>query len=124
MRYRKLTPATATDPGGDYVFGQGGQNFYVNSPTMVAQEILTTLRLMQGEWYLNLQAGVPYYQQIIGYGTQGLYDEIIKSAVLGVPGVVSILAYNSQLNRVTRALTVTMTVQTAYGPATVTTPMN
>lgn len=111
MRYR------VRDANGDYSFGQGSQNFLVNSQATVAQAILTALNLDQGEWFLDQTAGVPYFSGVLGYGTQGIYDSILKAAVLSVQGVVSVINYSSNLNRTTRQLSVSMLVETQFGQA-------
>jgi hypothetical protein len=100
--------------GGDYSFGRGSQEFLVNSPATVAQAILTALLLHQGEWFLDLTAGVPYDTQILGFGTTSLYDAAIKNAILGVQGVLSILSYSSSLDA-QRNLKVDVRVDTIYG---------
>lgn len=114
MRYRALTAT------GDYSFGLGPSEFLVNTPATVAQAVLTALLLHQGEWFLNITAGMPWETQVLGYGTQTLYDAAIKSAILGVEGVKQILNYNSSLNTKTRNLTVNVTIDTIYGEATIT----
>ena len=114
MRYRTL------DANGDYVFGHGPGEFLVNSSAAVAQAVLTDLLLHRGEWFLDTTIGMPWETQVLGYGTQSLYDSAIKTEVLGVQGVLAILSYSSSLNRVTRQLTVSMTISTVYGTATLT----
>jgi hypothetical protein len=121
MRYRKvqgfgLGPAV---DGGDYTFGQGQNNFWVNNPTTVAQAILTALLLHLGEWFLNKQVGMPWETQVLGFGTQSLYDAAIKNCVLGVQGVQSIVTYSSNLDAETRKLTVSMIVNTIYGQVSI-----
>lgn len=112
------------DANGDYTFGRSLGNFWVNSAAGVAQLIETTLRLGQGEWFLDQTAGTPYAQDILGTGKQSLYDQAIKAVVLGVQGVVSISNYASAL--VDRKLTVSMDVLTIYSetPVSVTTSAN
>lgn len=103
---------------GDYTFGRGGQNYLVNSPSMVAQLIYTALMLFLGEWFLNTAAGTPWMTEVIGVGTSAAYDTAIRSRILGVPGVKSILSYNSSL--VGTTLTISgVEVDTLYGAATV-----
>lgn len=109
MRYRSLTSS------GDYTFGHGPTEFLVNSPATVAQAVTTALLLHQGEWFLDVTAGMPWETQVLGYGTQSLYDSAIKATILGVEGVQSIVSYSSSLNRATRALTVNVTLNTIYG---------
>lgn len=100
---------------GDYSYGQGGANYLVDSREAVAQEVQTTLLLFQGEWFLDITAGVPWFTQVAGVGTIPIYDQIIKEAILNVEGVTAIAKYSSTLNRVTRSLNVSVTINTQFG---------
>ncbi len=111
MIYRKLTSS------GDYVFGKGAGNFLSNSPETVAQAIKTALLLMQGEYFPDVTAGVPYDAKILGARTKGTYDAALQSAILGVQGVTGIASWQSDVDPATRMATVTCTVDTAYGQA-------
>jgi hypothetical protein len=111
MRVRALSPT------GDFVFGNGVQNYIANSPQAVAQCVYTALRLLQGEWFLDTSAGVPWLTEVVGFGTGSVYDTIIQNAILGVQGVESIVTYSSSL--VDAVLTVAATVATIYGNASV-----
>ena len=108
MRVRALTPT------GDMSFGQSSVNFFVDVPRAVAQCIQTTLKLWQGEWFIDQSAGVPWAQNVLGKNTAGYYDLVIQHAITGVPGVVNLVSYSSSLDRATRALTVRVTVNTLY----------
>jgi hypothetical protein len=83
MRYRQLSPT------GDYTFGNGQNNFYIDSPTAVAQAVLTTLKLIYGEWYLNTTEGVPYFTGILGYENQITADATIQNQILNVQAIIS-----------------------------------
>jgi hypothetical protein len=109
MRYR---PLSAT---GDYTFGRP---FLANSPECVAQAILTRLKLWRGEFFLDTTDGTAYLGGVLGkpYGNP---DAIIKQRILATPGVVSITSYASSMDGNTRTLTVTATVETLYGAATI-----
>ena len=115
MRYRALTAS------GDYSFGLGPSEFLVDSPATVAQAVLTALLLHQGEWFLDVTVGMPWETQVIGYGTQSLYDSAIKNEMLGVQGVQSIVSYSSSLDRSTRHLVVNAILDTIYGQTSVST---
>jgi hypothetical protein len=108
------------DANGDYTFGQGSANFFVNSPQGVAQAVETRLLLWEGEWFLDQTLGTPYAQEILGYGTETLYDLAIQARILGTPGVVAINDYTSAVNSSTRQLTITATITTQYSTETVT----
>lgn len=106
---------------GDYTFGQSASNFLANDAAMVAQNIGTRLRLLQGEWFLDVTQGTAYATAILGKGTKLLYDQAIKARILGTVGVNAIISYSSAV--VDRQLEVTATVNTIYGPIIVVTPL-
>jgi|SRR6516162_3153437 len=114
----------ALDANGDYTFGQSAANFLVNSNGAVAQNVQTRLLLWEGEWYLDVSAGTPWLQQILGAHTRPLYDAAIQERVLSTPGVNSIEKYGSALDPATRALAVTMTISTAFGQTAVQISLN
>jgi hypothetical protein len=114
MRYRAL------DANGDYSGGRGSGNFLINSPACVAQSVLTRLKLWQGQWFLDVTEGTPWLQSILGKTTKQAYDLAIRARVLATNGVTGIASYSSTLNTVTRALTVTMTIDTQFGQAVMT----
>jgi len=115
MRYRKL------DANGDYTFGQGSGNFYQDQPEAVAQAVLTRLRLIQGEWFLDITAGTPYNSKVLGAGTIGSYDLAIQDVILNTPGVLSIVDYNSGVNPENRQALINCTIDTKFGKTTVAT---
>lgn len=104
---------------GDYRFGLSDAYFLVNSPEAVAQAIKTRLQLRTGEWFIDLEEGTPYSTQILGKGTQSLYDHAIQERILGTLGVSTITDYSSTLDN-TRKLTVSATVLTIYSDDAVT----
>lgn len=113
MRYRKLSSS------GDYVFGNGGLDYLVNSPETVGQAVLTRLRLRLGEWFMNTSDGTAWQTQILGHHTEGSRDLTIQDRVLGTVNLTRIVEYASQFDPLTRTYKVQMTVDTAYGETTV-----
>ncbi len=109
MKYRTL------DSNGDYVVGQ----FLVNTPEAVAQAVQTRLLLWKGEWFLDTSDGTPWLQDILGHNTN--YDLEIQERILDTPGVNEIVSYSSSVSS-GRALSVTATLNTEYGQATVQLP--
>lgn len=106
MRYRPL------GPGDDYTVSQA---FLVNSPECVAQAIKTRLKLWQGEWFVDTTDGTPYATEVLGVRNSKDPNAAIKQRILGTPGVTAMTAYSSSYDGNTRQLTVTATVDTAYG---------
>lgn len=111
MLYRQL------DANGDYTFGKGGGNFWKDVPDAVAQAVLTRLKLFKGEWHLDITAGTPYEDQILGMGAVATFDAAIKEVILNTPGVNSIVNYISGFNPSTRAVAVALIIDTPYGQA-------
>ncbi|MBN3822360.1 hypothetical protein G3O00_01850 [Burkholderia sp. Ac-20384] len=113
MKYRKQ------DADGDYVFGGGANDFLVNTPEAVAQAVLTRLRLLRGEWFLDTTVGMPWATDVLGKYTSGTYDSAIRQCILGTQGVTEITSYSSSVDPSTRELTVAATITTIYGTTTV-----
>jgi hypothetical protein len=105
--------------GGDMMFGHGGRDFLVDSPTAVAQAVLTRLKLWQGEWYLNLQAGTPWMQRVLGFspGT-GIPDSVVRQRILTTPYVTDMTDYTSSFNSTSRVFAVSCKLYTAFGQVT------
>ncbi len=114
MRYRKLSAT------GDYTFGNGLKNFYVDVPAAVGQAVGTRLKLWLGEWSFDTETGTPYLTGIIGKHGLAEADQTIQGEVGGTTGLTGISAYDSNYNTVARSLSVRMTVETIYGPTVVT----
>jgi len=112
MKYRKLSES------GDYVFGHNKADFFIDVPEAVAQAIETRLLLIEGEWFLDITRGTPYYTKVLGTGTKPQYDLAIQQVILTTPGVESLVEYSSFVNETTRHLTIEATVNTIYGQST------
>ena len=113
MQYRKL------DQDGDMVLGHGEADYLRDSPECVAQAVVTRLRLLTGEWFLDLTEGTPYVPSVLGKHTRETYDAVIRRRVLETEGVREIEEYESLFDGETRKLTVTIRLNTVYGPAAV-----
>lgn len=110
MRYRKLTAT------GDYRFGQGQADFYIDQPEAVAQAVATRLRLQLGDWFLDLTDGMDWRGKVLGNRTAPVRDITIHSRVLATPHLKSMSGYSSGLDPDTRAFRAQFTLDTDYGP--------
>lgn len=113
MKYRRL------DANGDMVMGHGDADYLQDSPGCVAQAVATRLRLLTGEWFLDLQEGIPYAPAVLGKHTKESYDPVIRARILETEGVTAITEYESVFDGETRKLTVNVTIETVYGAASV-----
>ena len=112
MRYRKL------DSNGDYTFGKGNGDFFVNTPEAVAQAVKTRLGLIEGEWFLDNTIGTPYNSKILGAGHVATYDMAIKDVIINTQGVITITEYSSNFDPTIRKAQVNATITTLYGATT------
>ena len=109
MRYRKL------DANGDYMFGRGQNDFWINQPEAVAQWVLTRLMLWQGQWFYDLTEGTAWATEVLGVRTQSTRDVVVRDRVRDTIGVTDIANYASLVNPNTRSFAVAMTLDTAFG---------
>ena len=109
MRYRKL------DINGDFTFGQAQSNFHVNTPEAVAQAVKTRLRLIQGEWFLDISQGTPYSAKILGAGRVATFSSALKRVIAETQGVKEVVRVGAFFNSSTRKASVTATINTIYG---------
>jgi hypothetical protein len=87
---------------GDLVF----ENFdlaLVDNVNQIAQNLAIRLRFIQGEWYLNVFAGIPYYKYFfIKNPNQIQVETFLKDEISGTTGVTQITAFSSDYNGFTR----------------------
>lgn len=126
MRYRKLALMPGTNvfnyTGGDYTFGNGAADFWIDVPDAPAQAALTRMYLFLGDWFLDTSDGTPWNTQVLGHYTRNTRDPAIQSRILGTQGVSAILSYSSNVVRDTRAFTVNCEIDTIYGGVTIPVP--
>ncbi|MGQ1299932.1 hypothetical protein ACT41N_00675 [Acinetobacter baumannii] len=111
MRYRKL------DENGDYSFGQGQNNFHINTPEGVAQAVMTRLKFWVGEWFADTSDGTGWTTDVLGKYTDHLFELMIRQRILGTQSVLRIDSFNSQFNGETRTLSIQSSITTIYGSA-------
>ncbi len=113
MRVRKLTALN------DYSFGNGQLDFFINEPAAVGQVVKTSLLLWLGEWFPDTLVGCPYLQGVLGKYSQANADVVLQDYILQQQGVVDIQNYQSLANPDSRKLSVSLDLDTIYGPTPV-----
>lgn len=82
----------------------------------VAQLALIAVRLFKEEWFLNLDAGMPWFQEILGEKfDEALFRARLTETITAVPGVESIISLVIEFDASTRKATVTMKLRTKFG---------
>lgn len=77
-----------------------------------AQLVRCRLHMFLGEWFLDNTIGVDYIGKVfIKSPNLGQIAALLRGAILGTPGVLSLLSYSQSLNTATRKLTVTCSIK-------------
>lgn len=85
------------------------------------QQVAITLATYRGEWFANINYGVPYLkndnnnEQLMGANRKALLDIAIKNGILTRENIVRLISYESELNNQTRLLTVSFRAETNTG---------
>ena len=108
MRYRKL------DQNGDYSMGHGLSDWLVNTPATVGQAVKTRMSLFAGEWFANVNDGLPL-QAILGFGNLLQCDYAVTQVISNTPGFMDFANYQSYYNQSSRTFMPTATIDTIYG---------
>lgn len=108
-----LTPGSPTF--GDSILSAGDFQL-VTSTTEILQNILQTLKVFLGEWFLDSNLGVDYYGTVLVKNpNQQSIDAIFISQILTVPGVTQLNSYSFTPDYVTRRLKIAFSVLTTTG---------
>lgn len=105
----------ALDENGDWEISGGDLQLIGDGPAIV-QAVQIALEFFQGEWFLDVSAGIPWWQSVmIKNPNPNQLEGIFRSAILAVDGVQAInsltLTYDSQQ----RTLTIDYEIQANVG---------
>lgn len=107
---------------GDILLDADGLHFVAGTAAVV-QAVEFRLFLFKGEWFLNQDIGMPYFEELIGDASKvpGVADRAraaAGAAILDTPGVDKILQLNVKIDRQYRKMTVTWQAQCSFGDTT------
>lgn len=86
--------------------------------TAIAQECRIRLMMFRGEWFLDLDAGIPYYDEILGQKPAAAIEVArleLRATLLEIEGVVEVTRLEVAFEPTTRTLTITWQVRTTLG---------
>lgn len=84
---------------GDVVFENGKTLVVSEAGKNVAQRLHIMLHTFAGEWYLNTEYGIPYFQSILGKKvSRQAIDLIFQQRILSEDGVQEIVEFTSNLS--------------------------
>ena len=73
----------------------------------IAQRLKIKLSWFKGEWFLDENYGIPYFQEIFVKGIDlDDIDDIYRTQIIQEDGVIDLLSYDSDFNSSTRKLEV------------------
>lgn len=83
---------------------------------VVTQRLYIRLRTFFGEWFLNVQYGVPWLEGILGQKVpKSRVDMILQEQILSETGVKQITEFNSTLDNLSRVYTCSFRVMIESG---------
>ena len=83
---------------------------------LAVQQVKMRLLLFKGEWFRDIDIGIPYVQDIFGRkDTQNAADANIKNTILATDNIQSITKYSSSINPQTRTFFVIFSAITNSG---------
>ena len=84
----------------------------------VSQGIRVRILTFHGEWFLNLEIGVRWFEDILGKAfDQSTAMSAIREQILNTPNVRAIKSLSARFLSTTRTLTVEWSVSTVFGTA-------
>lgn len=108
MRVRRI------DANNDWTFGRG-RNSYAATSESVGQRVRTRLQSFMGDWFLDLDHGLPWFARFEKPADLALLEADVKRCVLETPGVQALTAFSIALDPDTRKCTIAVTATDIYG---------
>ena len=82
----------------------------------IAQKIKQVLLASEGDWFLDLEQGLPFFQTIFLKATSvSAIESIYLDAIGSVPGVIDIVSFRLDYDPSTREASITFKVNTSDG---------
>lgn len=108
----------------DYTTGDlkvsGGDLLVVAGLNGIRQELTQRLQFFEKEWFLDLQAGMPYWDQIFEKGVNlSVLKRLYQDEIEATPGVKLVKELNLRIDKSTRILYVDFVVNTDLGELTI-----
>ncbi len=102
----------------DILLDDTGDVAFSNQPTITAskdldlsQRLRIRLGTFEGEWFTNVEFGVPWFSQVLGKNrSKAVVDAIIQEQVYLEPDVLSIRKFTSTLDKSQRRYTASMEI--------------
>lgn len=98
----------------DIQFENGDFALTLTQSESLQQRLTIKLLTFMGEWYLNLNEGIPYFQSIFGKNrSKESIDLILKRAIISEPEVLQLVEFQSFIDSSTRLYSLSFRVRSA-----------
>lgn len=99
---------------------ENGDLVVVSGLESIQQELILRLQFFQKDWFLDLQAGLPYWEQILEKLTDvGIIKQLYQQEIEATPGVKLVKSLDVRVDSSTRTLYVDFVVSTDLGELTI-----
>jgi len=103
------------DSTGDWDISEG-ELVMTSGQEEIRQFIIQKFKTSFGEWFLDVRLGIPYFEQIFKKIVDpAIVESIFINEIIFTPGIVSLLEFDLNLDKVTRTLSVDMRATTVDG---------
>lgn len=103
------------DTDGDVLI-ENGDLVLVDGLAAIGQHVAMRLRSYKGEWFLDQNAGVPYFQEILEKGTpEARIRSILQRIILDTEGITSVDSMDLDYDAAARTLVVDFQATTVSG---------
>jgi len=97
------------------LFLNNGQIDLIDQGAQVLQHTRTRLLFYLGEWFLNVESGTPWFQEIFRKPVNlDVTEFIIKSRIIETDGVAELMQFSLNYNKDSRTLEVFFSARTIY----------
>lgn len=105
-----------TSDSHDIYLDDRGDLAMVAGADCAAQLLGVGLRLFRGEWYLDTEAGIPYYQQVLVNSPKSrVIEALFRQAILSSPEIERLLTFQMTIDRRSRTLSLAFTAVSSQG---------
>jgi hypothetical protein len=89
---------------------------FASGQSGAAQVIRNEMEAFKGEWFLDLDDGTPWYQEILGKKYNEVrISQVMRTRLLAISIVDSVIEMSSEWDGATRTMTVYWEVKTVFG---------
>jgi hypothetical protein len=106
----------ALDTDGDLAI-DAGDAYYLTGVDAIAQHIKIKLRFFLGDWFLNPDEGMPYYDTVLGVKNPSIsaVRALFRKAIVSTPGIVELQNLTLDYDTSARTLAVDFTAKCSDG---------